>query len=315
MLEYIHIRNFKCRNIKLGTEKKPLTSRVAITGRIDAPLDAIFAAFRFLKTAINYNIAYAVSQQGGFQKIALNPAPISFQLQYRTQDVHLRYELVIGPPFNVQSETLISLKDQTKLDFASSVNDQVLGVAVLGALKNSVQAASLLKFIEAWDLIDFAPSPALNTRIASTNTRLNIDGSNLTRALYVIKTYEPAKFKEINDKLWRETGLTVNFAEGDLLVLHFAKDNVVGDHDTIPVLKILAYFVLAANPAPLIFAQYPENFLPYKADSTLMLDLFATNSQVFSTTHSFTVLNLMQPNEIFVVPSYLIDAPNFPRWE
>lgn len=316
MLEYIHIKNYKVRSLKLGSEKNPLPSRVVLTGRLDAPLDAVFDAFRFLKTATQYNIAAAVNEQGNFQRIALEPAPISFQLQYRTKNAHLRYEVVIAPPNNVQSEALISLKDNTKQDFSMVVNKKVLGNSVLGQFKNNVESLALLSFFEAWDLIDFAPPTTLSTRVASTNARLDLEGTNLTRALYAIKTYQPEKFQGINDKLRSHINLTVDIevAKDDRLAIRLAKDNVVGDYETISVLKLLAYFVLAANPAPLIFVQYPERFLPEAAAAALVQDLSTTESQVFMTTYSSAVLNLMQPREIFVIPAGIMDFPAFPIW-
>jgi len=192
-----------------------------------------------------------------------------------------------------------------------------LGLTTLGNLAEHPRIVRLREYIEQWYLSYFVPNAARIQPPAGAQRWLDREGANIANVLqYYERTYKKG-FKGIVDQVAKNipglTGLHVEVSKDKRLLLKF---NETGYHDPFyqqsmsdGTLKMLAYAVLLADPAPRPFIgiEEPENGLYIELIEHLAAQFVAHTAsekaptQIFVTTHLPYFVDALQPEQVWIM--------------
>jgi predicted ATPase len=192
-----------------------------------------------------------------------------------------------------------------------------LGIATLGSLKQHPRISAFRRFIEGWYLSYFTPDAARSLPLAGPQKHLNIHGDNLGNVVQFMEREHPKRFQTILKRIANkipgvERIATEKTNDGRLLLCFNDKgfqDPFYSQQMSDGTLKIFAYLLLLEDPAPPPFLciEEPENGLYHKLLESLAAEFreHATGrkggSQVFVTTHQPYLVDVLEPDEVWVL--------------
>ena len=192
-----------------------------------------------------------------------------------------------------------------------------LGITTLGNLSEHPRIVALRSYIEQWYLSYFVPDAARTLPAAGAQTRLDRTGANVGNVLQYFQRQYPDQFKDILARLAQSIpGLlevTPEISEDRRLLLRFEEEGYVDpfyqQSMSDGTLKMLAYAVLLADPAPRPFIgiEEPENGLYVRLVERLA-EQFVQHAesktrptQILVTTHSPYFVDALQPGQVWLI--------------
>jgi predicted ATPase len=192
-----------------------------------------------------------------------------------------------------------------------------LGLTTLGNLAEHPRIVRLREYIEQWYLSYFVPEAARVQPPAGAQRWLDRTGANIANVLQYFQRSHKKQFTAIVDRIVNSipglAGLTVDVSDDKRLLLRF---NEAGYQDPFyqqsmsdGTLKMLAYAVLLADPAPRPFIgiEEPENGLYIELIEHLA-QLFVGHTantdaptQIFVTTHLPYFVDALQPEQVWIM--------------
>ena len=228
------------------------------------------------------------------------------------------------PRSEEDTETPIELTDLNRL-----------GLTTLGNLAEHPRIVRLREYVEQWYLSYFVPNAARLQPPAGAQRWLDREGANIANVLqYYERTY-PKQFKSIVGRVAKSIpglhGIEIEVSKDKRLLLKF---NEAGYQDPFyqqsmsdGTLKMLAYAVLLADPAPRPFIgiEEPENGLYIELIEHLARQFVSHTesgkvpTQIFVTTHLPYFVDALKPEQVWImrkdedghaVPSRVADLPS-----
>jgi len=192
-----------------------------------------------------------------------------------------------------------------------------LGITTLGNLSEHPRIVRLRTYIEQWYLSYFVPEAARMLPAAGAQKWLDRTGSNIGNVLqYFQREYKP-EFGEILKQLAKAIpglrGIAPELSPDKRLLLRFDEAGYVDpfyqQSMSDGTLKMLAYAVLLADPAPRPFIgiEEPENGLYVRLVESLAgqlaahADAKASATQILVTTHSPYFVDALRPEQVWVM--------------
>lgn len=192
-----------------------------------------------------------------------------------------------------------------------------LGIGTLGNLSEHPRIAMLRRYIEEWYLSYFVPDAARERPPAGAQRWLDRRGGNVGNVLQYFQRQDPANFEMILRRVSKSIPgidkITVSTSDDKRLLLKFDergyKDPFFQQSMSDGTLKMLAYSVLLADPAPRPFIgiEEPENGL-YVQLIEALADQFVLQSrrptaptQILVTTHSPYFVDALKPEQVWLI--------------
>jgi len=191
-------------------------------------------------------------------------------------------------------------------------SSDILAIKGLGQFSEFPYIAQFRKMIEGWNISDFRISSAVNLQDNVSSERLSATGDNLSQVAKYMYENHPEKFNEILKKMSsRIPGVVDVIPEStidDRLVLRFKdgafKDPFLSKYASDGTMKMFAYLILLSDPSPspLLCIEEPENQLYPEILEILAEEfrVYASNGQIFVSTHSPDLLNAVELHEVIV---------------
>jgi predicted ATPase len=192
-----------------------------------------------------------------------------------------------------------------------------LGITTLGNLKEHPRIVRLRSYIEQWYLSYFIPDAARQQPPAGAQRWLDARGANIANVLQYFQRTHAAQFNEIKERIRKSIpglqSLEIEQSVDKRLLLKFSEtgysDPFYQQSMSDGTLKMLAYAVLLADPAPRPFIgiEEPENGLYIKLIEHLARQFLAHTrsesapTQVFVTTHSPYFVDALEPNQVWLM--------------
>ena len=191
-----------------------------------------------------------------------------------------------------------------------------LGIATLGALKQHPRIAAFRRFIEGWHLSYFSPDAARSLPLAGPQKHLNVHGDNLGNVVQFMERDYPDRFRTVLDRIADKIpGIdkidTERTSDGRLLLRFNDRgfsDPFYAQQMSDGTLKVFCYLLLLEDPTPPPFLciEEPENGLYHKLLEALATEfrdhaLHRRGSQVFITTHQPYFVNSLNPEEVWIL--------------
>lgn len=215
------------------------------------------------------------------------------------------------------ADFVLSSEESRETEIVNLQDNQRLGIATLGALKQHPRISAFRNFIEGWYLSYFTPDAARDLPLAGPQKHLNIHGDNLGNVVQFMKRAHPKRFQnilvKIADRIPGIDKISTEISPDGRALLMF---NDKGFHDPFyaqqmsdGTLKVFAYLLLLEdpNPPPLLCIEEPENGLYHKLLEILAGEFreHATgrkgDSQVFVTTHQPYFVDALTPAEVWML--------------
>jgi predicted ATPase len=217
-----------------------------------------------------------------------------------------RAQPVEARPVEIHKSIPVELADKSRL-----------GIASLGHLTEHPGIVHLRAYIEQWYLSYFIPDAARQQPPAGAQRWLDARGANIANVLqYFQRTYGP-QFEDIKRRIRASIpglqSLEIEQSVDKRLLLKFSEtgysDPFYQQSMSDGTLKMLAYAVLLADPAPRPFIgiEEPENGLYIKLIEHLARQFLAHTrsesapTQVFVTTHSPYFVDALEPNQVWLM--------------
>lgn len=192
-----------------------------------------------------------------------------------------------------------------------------LGIASLGNLSDHPRITLLRRYIEEWYLSYFVPDAARERPPAGAQRWLDRRGGNVGNVLQYFQRQDPENFKEIlqrvSDSIPGIKKITVATSDDKRLLLKFDeqgyKDPFFQQSMSDGTLKMLAYAVLLADPAPRPFIgiEEPENGLYVRLIEALAGQFVQQTrrknapTQILVTTHSPYFVDALKPEQVWLI--------------
>ena len=192
-----------------------------------------------------------------------------------------------------------------------------LGLATLGNLASHPRVVKLRTYIEQWYLSYFVPTAARAQPPAGAQPRLDREGANVGNVLQYFQRTHPKRFTAIVERVTKSIPglrkIKTEVSTDKRLLLKFDES---GYHDPFyqqnmsdGTLKMLAYAVLLADPAPRPFIgiEEPENGLYVELIEHLARQFVAYTAkraaltQIFVTTHSPYFVDALMPEQVWIM--------------
>jgi len=202
--------------------------------------------------------------------------------------------------------TIIELADQNRL-----------GLTTLGNLTEHPRIVRLREYVEQWYLSYFVPEAARLQPPAGAQRWLDRTGANIANVLqYYERTYKDAFkgiIKRVTDGIPGLKGIEIEVSKDKRLLLKFNesgyKDPFYQQSMSDGTLKMLAYAVLLADPAPRPFIgiEEPENGLYIELIEHLAQQFVTHTSsgnaptQILVTTHLPYFVDVLDPNQVWII--------------
>lgn len=211
----------------------------------------------------------------------------------------------------------VPIEESNEVDAIELDDYRHLGIATLGTLKTHPRISAFRRFMENWYLSYFIPDAARSLPLAGAQKMLNMHGDNLGNVVQYMERENPRKFQEVLKNIAQQIpGInkidTAKTPDGRLL-LRFNdkgfKEPFYAQQMSDGTLKVFAYMLLMASPAvaPFICIEEPENGIYHKLLGILIENLrnytssFKRNSQIFITTHQPYLVDMLDPEEVWVL--------------
>ena len=192
-------------------------------------------------------------------------------------------------------------------------NATVLAVNALGQFEGHPRVVALRDFITGWHISYLSADSARGQPEAGPQERLSRTGDNLANVIQYLSEQHPERLEAIFEVLRRrvpriEKVLSETMPDGRLLLQ--IKDApfshpVLSRFASAGTLKMLAYLVLLYDPTPppFIGIEEPENFLHPRLLPELAEECrqATERTQLFVTTHSPFFLDVLRPEEVWVL--------------
>lgn len=209
------------------------------------------------------------------------------------------------------------IEEASDVEWVSLTDNQHLGIATLGSLKEHKRIAQFREFLQGWHLSYFDPSAARTRPKAGSQKHLNVRGDNLSNVVQYMEREHGDKFAKVLAQIAKKIpGLknidTTRTEDGFLLLrFHahgFDKPFFVQQMSD-GTLKIFTYLLLLEDPepAPFICIEEPENGLYHKLLPELANEFrsHATGKknapQIFITTHQPVFVDSLLPKETWLL--------------
>ena len=192
-----------------------------------------------------------------------------------------------------------------------------LGIATLGNLSEHPRITLLRRYIEEWYLSYFVPDAARERPPAGAQRWLDRRGGNVGNVLQYFQRQDPKNFnailKRVSDSIPGIKKITVTTSDDKRLLIKFDeqgyKDPFFQQSMSDGTLKMLAYAVLLADPAPRPFIgiEEPENGLYVQLIETLARQFVQqsrradASTQILVTTHSPYFVDALQPEQVWLI--------------
>jgi predicted ATPase len=196
-------------------------------------------------------------------------------------------------------------------------DNQKLGIATLGSLKQHPRIAAFRRFIEGWYLSYFTPDAARSLPLAGPQKQLNIHGDNLGNVVQYMEREHRVRFQRILDQIAAKIPgiekIDTERSNDKRLLLRFNSQGFVdpfyAQEMSDGTLKVFAYLLLMEDPTPppFICIEEPENGLYHKLLESLAFEFRAhatglkNSSQVFITTHQPYFVDALTPEEVWIL--------------
>lgn len=207
--------------------------------------------------------------------------------------------------------------ESADVEWVELTDNQHLGIATLGALKEHERIARFRQFLQGWHLSYFDPSAARARPKAGHQKHLNVRGDNLSNVVQYMEREHGDRFAKVLSRIAQKIpGLrdikTDRTLDGFLLLCFysdgFEKPFFVQQMSD-GTLKLFTYLLLLEDPdpAPFICIEEPENGLYHKLLQDLAAEFrsHATGkknaSQLFITTHQPIFVDALSPDETWIV--------------
>jgi predicted ATPase len=212
----------------------------------------------------------------------------------------------------------LGVKDDNKNSAPIELADlNRLGITTLGNLKEHPRIVRLRSYIEQWYLSYFIPDAARHQPPAGPQRWLDAKGANIANVLQYFQRAHGEQFESIKRRIKEGIpglqDLAIEQSLDKRLLLKFSEagysDPFYQQSMSDGTLKMLAYAVLLADPAPRPFIgiEEPENGLYIKLIEHLarqFLDHTRSESaptQVFVTTHSPYFVDALEPHQVWLM--------------
>lgn len=207
--------------------------------------------------------------------------------------------------------------ESADVEWVELTDNQHLGIATLGALKEHERIARFRQFLQGWHLSYFDPSAARARPKAGPQKHLNVRGDNLSNVVQYMEREHGDRFARVLSRIAQKIpGLrdikTDRTLDGFLLLCFysdgFEKPFFVQQMSD-GTLKLFTYLLLLEDPdpAPFICIEEPENGLYHKLLQDLAAEFrsHATGKknapQLFITTHQPIFVDALSPDETWIV--------------
>lgn len=209
------------------------------------------------------------------------------------------------------------VEESTNVEWVELTDNQHLGIATLGALKEHERIARFRQFLQGWHLSYFDPSAARARPKAGAQKHLNVRGDNLSNVVQYMEREHGDRFARVLSRIAKKIpGLrdikTDRTRDGFLLLCFysdgFEKPFFVQQMSD-GTLKLFTYLLLLEDPdpAPFICIEEPENGLYHKLLQDLAAEFrsHATGKknapQLFITTHQPIFVDALSPDETWIL--------------
>lgn len=201
-------------------------------------------------------------------------------------------------------------------EWVELTDQNYLGIATLGALKQHPRIAAFRRFIDGWHLSYFSPDAARSLPLAGPQKHLNVHGDNLGNVVQFMARDYPDRFRTVLDRIADKIpGIdkidTERTSDGRLLLRFNDRgfsDPFYAQQMSDGTLKVFCYLLLLEDPTPPPFLciEEPENGLYHKLLEALATEfrdhaLHRRGSQVFITTHQPYFVNSLNPEEVWIL--------------
>lgn len=210
-----------------------------------------------------------------------------------------------------------SAEESSDVELVELTDNQHLGIATLGSLKEHERIARFRQFLQGWHLSYFDPSAARARPKAGGQKHLNVRGDNLSNVVQYMEREHGDRFARVLTRIARKIpGLrdikTTKTQDGFLLLCFygegFDKPFFVQQMSD-GTLKYFTYLLLLEDPdpAPFICIEEPENGLYHKLLQDLATEFrsHATGKknapQLFITTHQPIFVDALSPEETWIL--------------
>lgn len=209
------------------------------------------------------------------------------------------------------------VEESADVEWVELTENQHLGIATLGALKEHERIARFRQFLQGWHLSYFDPSAARARPKAGAQKHLNVRGDNLSNVVQYMEREHGDRFARVLSRIAQKIpGLrdikTDRTLDGFLLLCFysdgFEKPFFVQQMSD-GTLKLFTYLLLLEDPdpAPFICIEEPENGLYHKLLQDLAAEFrsHATGKknapQLFITTHQPIFVDALSPDETWIL--------------
>ncbi|NOY90540.1 MAG: AAA family ATPase [Deltaproteobacteria bacterium] len=205
-------------------------------------------------------------------------------------------------------------KDEQKVRLADR---DKLGITTLGNLSEHPRIVRLRQYIERWYLSYFVPEAARALPAAGAQRWLDRTGSNLGNVLQYFERQYAQEYDQILRRLAKAVPglerITTEISKDGRLLLKFDEDGYADpfyqQSMSDGTLKMLAYAILLADPAPRPFIgiEEPENGLYVRlvdrlaAQFSLRASSTTSPTQLLLTTHSPYFVDALRAEQVFIL--------------
>jgi predicted ATPase len=210
-----------------------------------------------------------------------------------------------------------NVEESSDVEWVELTDNQHLGIATLGSLKDHERITRFREFLQGWHLSYFDPSAARTRPKVGMQKHLSVRGDNLSNVVQYMQREHGDRLKQVLSRIARKIpGLrdidTVETEDGYLLLRFFAQGfdkpfyvRQMSDG----TLKLFTYLLLLEDPepAPFICIEEPENGLYHKILQDLAAEFRAhatgkkKASQLFITTHQPIFVDALSPEETWIL--------------
>ena len=209
------------------------------------------------------------------------------------------------------------VEESSDVEWVSLTDNQHLGIATLGSLKEHARIAQFREFLQGWHLSYFDPSAARSRPKAGASKHLNVRGDNLSNVVQYMEREHGDRFAKVLSQIARKIPGIKNIdtarTEDGFLLLRFHAEGFdkpfFVQQMSDGTLKIFTYLLLLEDPepAPFICIEEPENGLYHKLLPDLAAEFrsHATGKknapQIFVTTHQPIFVDALSPEETWIL--------------
>jgi predicted ATPase len=277
---------------------------------------------------ITYELSIALSAQGRPEVVEerlrqrrLNQSkgrPFSFlYLHYGQGAVWKGQAIASADQEKVIDRQSRELEESSEVELVELTDNQHLGIATLGALREHERIAKFREFLQGWHLSYFDPSAARARPKSGGQKHLNVRGDNLPNVVQYMEREHGERFarvlSQIAQKIPGIRNIDTHKTEDGFLLLRF---HAAGFEKPFFVqqmsdgtLKLFTYLLLLEDPdpAPFICIEEPENGLYHKLLAELANEFreHATGKrgapQLFITTHQPIFVDALSPKETWIL--------------